>query len=346
MGIYIVRNNQDYGPYDVNTLLSYVKGGQILKCDKARDAVSGEINSVGYFLKKSGNKVKVDRHKGLITQLKNIGSELIIPKSSFTKKQLLSDKRLLTLALIGLVPSMITLVSIGGFMTFYLISLYFAAIWGLFFYYLFKTPQVDVKTTLITFFATQIVVFLSWDVIGWPMLNPFYILTDVIFPLNALGFILGVGFTEELVKLIPLLIICYRAKEPQIPQTLVYYGLMSGIAFGVFEGVQYQMSINAGQEYATAYYLNILRLTSLPFIHAVWCGIAGYFISFASLYPKYRVVLYFLAISIPALLHGVYDTFCGVPFGFIITFAVMFATVILLNAYLKQGINYQSKLRN
>lgn len=344
--IYILRNNQDFGPYDYATIVSYVKNGQILKCDKARDPASGEINSIGYFLKKSGNKVKVDRHKGLIPQLKNIGFELIIPKSSFTKKQLLSDKRLLILALIGLVPSMITLIPISGFMTFYLISLYFATIWSLFFYYLFKTSQVDVKTTLITFFATQIFVFLSWHVIGWPMLNPFYILIDAIFPINALGYILGVGFTEELVKLLPLLIICYRAKEPLIPQTLVYYGLMSGIAFGVFEGVQYQMGINAEQEYTTAYYLNILRLTSLPFIHAVWCGIAGYFISFASLYPKYRVVLYFLAISIPSLLHGLYDTFCGTTLGFLIAFPIMFATVILLNAYLKQGVNYQSKLRN
>ena len=346
MGIYIVRNNQDYGPYDYATIVSYVKNGQILKCDKARDSISGEINSVGYFLRKSGHNVKVDRHKGLVSQLKNIGTELIIPKSSFTKSQLLSDKRLLTLALIGLVPSMIMLIPLGGFMTFYLISLYFAVIWGLFFYYLFKTPQVDVKTTLITFFVTQFIVFVLWVVLGLPSLNPFYLLVDTFFPLNALGYIFGVGFTEELVKLLPLLIICYRAKEPQIPQTLVYYGLMSGIAFGVFEGVQYQMGINAEQEYTTAYYLNILRLTSLPFIHAVWCGIAGYFISFASLYPKYRVALYFLAISIPALLHGLYDTFCGNTLGFLIAFPIMFATVILLNTYLKQGVNYQSKLRN
>lgn len=346
MRIYIVRNNQDYGPYDESTILSYVKDGRILKCDKARDSVSGEINSVGYFLKRSGHNVKVDRHKGLVSQLKNIGTELIIPKSSFTKKQLLSDKRLLLLALIGLIPSLIMIIPGNGFVIFYSISLYFAAIWGLFFYYFFKTPQVDVKTTLITFFATQGIVFILWDISGIPALNPFYILTDTAFPINALGYILGVGLTEELAKLLPLLIICYKAKEPQIPQTIVYYGLMSDIAFGVFEGVQYQMGINAEQEYTTAYYLNILRLTSLPFIHAVWCGIAGYFISFASLYPKYRVALYFLAITIPALLHGLYDTFCGSTFGLLIALPIMFVTVILLNTYLKQGINYQSKLRN
>jgi RsiW-degrading membrane proteinase PrsW (M82 family) len=106
------------------------------------------------------------------------------------------------------------------------------------------------------------------------------------------------------------------------------------------------MGINAEQEYTTAYFLNILRLTSLPFIHAVWCGIAGYFISFASLYPKYRIALSFLAIAIPAVLHGIYDTFCGTLLGILIALPTMFVTVILLNAYLKQGANYQSKLRN
>lgn len=346
MRIYIVRNNQDYGPYDETTLLSFVKDGKILECDKARDSFSGEINSVKYFLKRSGHKIKVDRHKGLVSQLKNIGSELIIPKSSFSKKQLLSDQRLIILALIGLVPSLTMMIPLGDFMVFYLISLYFAIIWGMFFYYFFKTPQVDVKTTLITFFATQLIVFILWDILALPAFNPFYLLIDAAFPINTLGFIFGVGLTEELVKLIPLLLICNRAKEPQIPQTLVYYGLMSGIAFGVFEGVQYQMGINAEQEYTTAYYLNILRLTSLPFIHAVWCGIAGYFISFASLYPKYRISLYFLALVIPALLHGLYDTFCGTLLGIAIALPIMFVTVILLNAYLKQGVNYQSKLRN
>ena len=58
------------------------------------------------------------------------------------------------------------------------------------------------------------------------------------------------------------------------------------------------------------------------------------------------VALYFLAIAIPAILHGVYDTFCGSLLGSIIALPTMFVTVILLNAYLKQGVNYQSKLRN
>ena len=88
---------------------------------------------------------------------------------------------------------------------------------------------------------------------------------------------------------------------------MVFYGLMSGIAFGVFEGVQYQITVNAQQTYDVSFFLNIARLTSLPFLHACWCGIAGYFLSFANLYPKYRRGLYTLALCVPAVIHGLYD---------------------------------------
>ena len=96
----------------------------------------------------------------------------------------------------------------------------------------------------------------------------------------------------------------------------------------------------------SAFFMNIARLTSLPFLHAVWCGIAGYFIAFANLYPKYRLSLYFLAIAVPATLHGIYDTFCDSALGLFIALPITFVGVILLMTYLKQGVNYQSKLRN
>lgn len=155
------------------------------------------------------------------------------------------------------------------------------------------------------------------------------------------------GLTEELAKLLPLFIICSRAKQPLIPQTLVFYGLMCGIAFGVHEGVDYQLNVNISLEYTESFILNIARLTSLPFMHAIWCGIAGYFISFAKLYPKYRRSLFTLALCVPALLHGLYDTFASGNVIFtILAIAIAFVGVILLTTYLKQGVNYQSKLRN
>lgn len=344
--IYILRNNQQYGPYTEQTLLSYVENGQILLQDRAIKDNNLEVKTVGCFLREARLSVHLKHQGNLLTQLKDIGAELIIPRSSFATKQWLSDKRLLTLALIGLVPSILMMFPLGDFLTFYSIALYFSGIWGLFFYYFFKTSQVSAKITLGIFFLTQLFVFLVWDLLGLAGLNPFYHIIGMNSIFNMLGYILGVGVTEELAKAISLFMICKRAKEPLIPQTMVYYGLMSGIAFGVFEGVQYQMGVNAELGYTESFFMNIARLTSLPFLHAVWCGIAGYFIAFANLYPKYRISLYFLAIAIPAVLHGLYDTFCGSLLGMFIALPITFIGVILLMTYLKQGVNYQSKLRN
>lgn len=176
-------------------------------------------------------------------------------------------------------------------------------------------------------------------------MNPFYILLNLSFPLDALGYIFGVGLTEEFAKALPLLILARKARQPLLPQTLVYYGLMSGIGFGVFEGVEYQTTVNIDLDYTSAFFMNIARLTSLPFLHAIWCGIAGYFIAFAKLYPKYRISLYVLAIAIPAVLHGIYDTFCGSTLGLLVAVPVMAVSVLLLITYLNRSVNYQSRLR-
>lgn len=344
MSYYILRNDTEYGPYDISALKQYVDDGKILLHDKAKEFNTGVVNTVGYFLKQNQVKVNIKSKGSFVDQLRAIGSELILPIGLLRNKQWLSDKRLLLLALIGLGPSIIMLLPIHGFGVFYAVALYFSAIWGLFFYYFFKTKQVKLKITLSVFFLTQGFVFLLWDILGLPSLNPFYQLLDTVFIFNLFGYIFGVGLTEELVKLLPLLLIYRFAKEPLQPKTLVFYGLMSGIAFGVFEGVQYQMSVNIQLDYTSSFFMNIARLTSLPFLHAIWTGIAGYFIGFAKLYPLYRHALYFLSISIPSVMHGLYDTFCGSFLGMLIALPITFIAVFLLTTYLKQAQNYQTKL--
>jgi RsiW-degrading membrane proteinase PrsW (M82 family) len=343
---YIIRNNQTFGPYSIDALSVYVESGKILKCDKAYPVSDPkDIQPVSYFLKSNGRRIKI-KHKGSIfQQLKDIGPELIILKQVFSRKEIMKDSRLLWLALLGLAPAfLIGLFSAFPVLTFYVISLYFSIIWGLFFFYFFKTPQIRTRTTILLFFILQIMVFVIWDIFrlpAWPGINILYGLTESNnFLLQLIGFIGGVGVLEETVKVLPLLLIIWKAKEPYIPQSMVFYGLMSGIAFGVFEGVQYQMTINTQLDYANAFFMNVARLTSLPFLHAVWTGMAGYFIAFANLYPKYRRSLYALAIFIPAVIHGLYDTLGWNIWGLLL----MLLSVVLLMNYLKQGVNYQSKL--
>jgi len=341
--ITIKRNNQEFGPYEIDDIKKYVEDGKILKQDIAhRTHEPAKVKTVGYFLNKSKISVKLSHSGGVVSQLRQIGRGIIFPKNTFSKKKLFNDNRFLILALIGLAPTFLIKFTFFSSFTFYAIAVYFSMIWGLFYYYLFKTSQVKLKTAVFIFFLTQIFIILLLTLQGLPGIKQLYSLTDSTSIMKQLiGYIFGVGFFEELIKALPIFIIAKYSKEPLIPQTLVFYGLISGTGFGASEGVLYQTGLNSQLDYNSAFFMNIARLTSLPFLHSVWAGISAYYISFGYLYPKYRKSMFLMAISIPAILHGLYDVF-----GWsIIGLSVTVLAVILLTVYLGQGAKLQSKLK-
>lgn len=338
---FVLRNNQKFGPYSVDALRTYVEDGKILLGDQAMAVNSNEAKTVRDFLNTHHVKVRIRNNGSVFHQIKKIGKELIIPGIEFIKKDLIKDKKLIYLASIGLAPAFLITFTFGTYLTFYAIALYFSVIWGIFFYYMFSTKQVTTGNTILLFFLTQLTAFVLVNLQSYPPLNILYGFTesDNLF-LRIIGFIFGVGFTEEVIKALPLLFLIRRSKEPLIPQTVVFYGLISGIGFGVLEGVLYQTTTNTTLSYNNAFFMNVARLTCLPFLHAIWAGIAGYFISFANLIPKYRQGLYVLAILIPAVLHGMYDVLGWSLPGL----ASTLISVLLLIYYLKKSRDYQSKL--
>lgn len=344
---YVVRNHQKFGPYELNHLADLVSRGNVILQDEAIDEdhlmPNGKENEcVRDLFLRYGVNVSVRPAGGLIDQIRSLGSRIFISREAFNWQQLKQDKRLIMLAAVGLAPLVLGSVLQGGFLTFYTISLYFACVWGLFFYYLFRTAQVSAKLTLKLFFSVQVLILLVFHT-GLNELNFFYQGVDSQSALGrTAGFLLGVGVTEELVKALPLFFIAIRSRRPLIPQTMVFYGLMCGIAFGVSEGVGYQMQVNCKLDYDQAFFLNIARLTSLPFFHAMCTGVAGYFISFGVLYPRHRWPLFFFAIAVPALFHGLYDVMSDSLFS--LAFAAVI--VILLNYYLRSDRYVQSVLKN
>lgn len=346
------------GPFDINQIEEFVRAGLILKRDYAYDIeYPNNFRTIEFFMKQNGKAPIVEHKRNVFSQIKEIGQELILPSKTFSKEPWRTDKKLFVLALVGLGLSVI--LSFAPFMKvfgiFYTVALYFSAIWGLFFFYLFKTSQVNIKTTAAIFFGTQSVIFIAYNILGIGALNPFKGLYENDNNIVALvSCILGIGCVEELVKLIPLMLVLHFSRSVLKPQTVVFYGLMSGIAFGVFEGVEYQMGPNfqmllengVAEAYAYSYLSNIARLTSLPFLHAVWCGIGSYFLAFAYLYPRYRRSLYLLAILVPAIIHGLYDYLCfNVPIS-LATIPVVLIGVVLLMVYLSIGRDFHLKLND
>lgn len=128
--------------------------------------------------------------------------------------------------------------------------------------------------------------------------------------LSALGFTFGVGLCEELVKAAPVLI-HYQSKATWPWQTAVVVGFISGIGFGVSEGITYSSDYYNGVLGGEIY---LVRFVSCVALHAVWSGAAAVFAyrqqaSLQSAEGFFDSLLWWVAIiSVPMVLHGFYDT--------------------------------------
>jgi RsiW-degrading membrane proteinase PrsW (M82 family) len=342
MSLYrIERDGVFHGPYDITAIKFYVQEGGILLQDRVVYE-NGEKSSVRVLLRTQGIRPRIKHNGNILKQIQSFGLNLLFPKDSISVKTLKSDQQFLIIALIGLLPAFLIRFTGASVFTFYAIALYFSLVWGLFFYSVFKTNQVSPKKTIIVFISVQILIYVSVFIINIPSINPLY---NLISENNSIvskliGFVFGVGLFEECIKLIPVYILVRNSDQPLLPQTVVFYGLISGIGFGVFEGVTYQLGVNSQLDYNNSFFMNIARLTSLPFLHAIWSGISSYFISFAFLYPTNRLAILLISISIPAILHGLYDTFTWSIIGLFFSYL----GVALLVIYLKNAKKFQQKI--
>jgi len=81
------------------------------------------------------------------------------------------------------------------------------------------------------------------------------------------------------------------------------------------------------------------QLTSLPFLHAIWTGIAGYFLAFSALFPARKHGLVVVAILIPATFHALHNSLGG-----IIELAVDAIAVMTLLIYLSKSSEIEAGL--
>ena len=133
---------------------------------------------------------------------------------------------------------------------------------------------------------------------------------DTGFFLSFIGFTLGVGLLEELIKSLPL----FRHREESQGKAwrgLFIWGLASGAGFGIAEGILYSSRYYNGLTGPGIYFV---RFVSCVALHAIWTGSVAITIYlrrdlFANL-EKWRdgIGPVLVVIGIPMILHGLYDT--------------------------------------
>jgi RsiW-degrading membrane proteinase PrsW (M82 family) len=131
----------------------------------------------------------------------------------------------------------------------------------------------------------------------------------------------GVGFNEEITKALPILVAALgllRLRSVKLDVRMwMFLGTVAGLTFGVREASQYttiaieHIAAAAVHHSANAAVIGALSFAYRVFVdgfqHAIWAGVAAFFIGIAVNYPRRRVPLILFGVTIAAVLHALND---------------------------------------
>jgi len=192
-------------------------------------------------------------------------------------------------------------------------SLYVAPLWGVAFWLLIRPPEPYGKQELLIGLGIVI-----WVLI-WMSLITVHI-NSALNPKTLLGALL-VGFNEEITKALPILVAALallKLRQVKLDVRMwMFLGTVAGLTFGVREASEYttlaieHIAAAAVHHSANAAVTGALSFAYRVFVdgfqHAIWTGVAAFFIGIAVNYPRRRVPLILFGVTIAAVLHALND---------------------------------------
>jgi RsiW-degrading membrane proteinase PrsW (M82 family) len=192
-------------------------------------------------------------------------------------------------------------------------SLYVAPLWAIVFWLLIRPPGSMGKREVL----------IALGIIIWVMIWMSLVTINVNKHMNprSFGDALVVGFNEEITKALPILVaalLLLKLRSIKLDVRMwMFLGTIAGLTFGVREASQYTtFAIEHIAAAALSHSANEAVIGALSFAyrvfvdgfqHAIWAGVAAFFIGIAVNYPRRRVPLILFGISIAAVLHAVND---------------------------------------
>jgi protease PrsW len=154
------------------------------------------------------------------------------------------------------------------------------------------------------------------------------------FPLRLAG-TLGVGFREEVFKLLPFAAVAVWRAAAGAPLTLrqgLVLGAICGVAFAAAENVQYlvqfenhdRIAHEAGTFTQTSLEGAFTRALLTPFLHGAWSGLAGFFLAWAGRARAQRWTLGVTGLGVAAVLHAAYNLSAPLPWVVLLTILATF----------------------
>jgi RsiW-degrading membrane proteinase PrsW (M82 family) len=192
-------------------------------------------------------------------------------------------------------------------------SLYVAPLWGVAFWLLIRPPEPYGKQELLIGIGIVIWVMLWMSIVT--------ISANAAFNPKSLGGALLVGFNEEITKALPILVAALallKLRSLKLDVRMwMFLGTVAGLTFGVREASQYttvaieRIAAAALHHSANAAVTGALSFAYRVFVdgfqHAIWAGVAAFFIGIAVNYPRRRIPLILFGVTIAAVLHALND---------------------------------------
>lgn len=138
-----------------------------------------------------------------------------------------------------------------------------------------------------------------------------------------------VGFIEEIVKFIPVLIIRLFTNKINKPVDWVIYACLSALGFAVWENYQYLVGMGNGVALGRTF-------LSIP-LHLILSGLIGILVGEAEKRKKSKLVMFIIAYVISSFVHGIFDFMLLGPIKQLIVLA--FFVVLFGLMYFKKGLS-------
>jgi RsiW-degrading membrane proteinase PrsW (M82 family) len=207
---------------------------------------------------------------------------------------------------------------------------YFSLAWGAYFYVFLTKQTSNLWIGIGTAVFTILIGVPFGRLLKHTLFSPFYSLADSSSGAwRLLGDVFSHGLTEELLKALPILLLTFAVSRIKRPVDGAFYGALSGLGFAAWEGYKFMVQSQGSSE---ALMETLLRTTTLPFLHASFSAIAGYFIAL-SRFNRQRLAVCATGIATAAVLHGFYDFESRT--GQVVVAA---CTFLLLALHLNQGL--------
>ena len=261
--------------------------------------------------------------------------------------------RLLVITYALLPPVFIALFASSGNLTTpgWAYSLYIAPLWAIGFWLLIRPGPIRALEVQI---GIGIIV---WTLV-WLNVVTANINDHLAAPNQPLSFVaaLGVGYNEEITKALPvllagLILLKFRSAKLDV-RMWMFLGTISGLTFGVSEAAIYtsQAIVNVNQAQAASQAVSaVLSFAERVFVdgfqHAVWAGISAFFIGMAVNYPRRRVPLVLLGVSIPAILHALNDWSPGAFNSYWVWIIVQAVSLLLFLGYTMSADSIERQVR-